>query len=244
MSLAFQKALASLIRACKTPGALYSDGSGGVTLASSLLGAIPSISSWAALPTLGASDRAIASLPRLCAHGMCLVMWNGTRWGVVPGQVVISDAGTGSSTDGYDLTAAGTSFVSLVSYTIPAGMFGDGEEWFATAHMRNNGVYVSGTDTVQVRWQSLGANGTIISAAGANLANRVARGEGRMLRLGSTLVRMAGRSDAGSVLGWNGQNSADQTLDLSVAQTIEAGITPGAATNTSRIRHWTVGRFA
>lgn len=144
----------------------------------------------------------------------------------------------GSSVDGYDLTAVGTTFVQLVAYTIPAGMIGNGEEWGCSLLIRNNGVYVSGNDAGQIRFADLGSSGVLNQSTTVTSANRVARGEGRFARFGTTLQR----SSAGT--SYTNQSSGDQTLDLSVARVIEAGMVPGAATNTMRLRQWSMGRVA
>ncbi len=198
-----------------------------------LAGGITQVANWEALPS-GALVGSMAMAPRLCGHGMFLAEKSASRWAVLTGQMIVSDCGPGTSTSGYDLTATGTDFVALASYTLPAGIFGEGESWGADALMRNKGVYVSGADTAQVRIAGI----QLTTSVAANGANRVARCNGAAVRLGGTLVKHTGG------LSYGGVTSQDVTVDLSVAQTLAAGIAPGAATNTCRLRQWNFGRLA
>lgn len=212
------------------PGAISAVGGGGSS------GNIPAVAAWSALPgspTLGD----LRFVPRLCGNGYFMVMWNGSRWSVVVGQSVIRDPGPSSA--GYDLTASGTSYVVLSSYTIPAGMVGDGEDWRVVAMSRNNGVYTAGNDGLQVRLSTNNLLGTTSASVGTAGASKVARGIGAFTRLSGVVVK---RTLTGDV--YTNQSADDVSVDLSVAQTIDAGISPGAIGNTMRLRFWSLVRAA
>lgn len=92
-------------------------------------GTVPEVATWGDLPSVANSPvGARVRIPRLCGHGHFYAMRSPTRWAVETGQIVVSDCGAGTSTAGYDLVATGTAFVALASYTLPAGMIGDGGE--------------------------------------------------------------------------------------------------------------------
>lgn len=169
---------------------------------------------------------------RLCGNGYFHVMHNGTRLAVSPGESIICDAGPASA--GYDLTATGTAYVALASYTIPAGLIGDGEEWEGDLIARNNGTLIAGADYPMLRIAGSGflTNNTITAA------NRVCRNRGAFVRLGGTIALRVGSTDI-----YTNQTSNDTSIDLSFPQSIDAGFNPGSAGNVSRIRQWTFRRI-
>ena len=179
-------------------------------------------------PTVGK----IAQIPRLCGNGYFALRGNGTRWEVCPGESIVRDAGVDSA--GYDLTATGTAYVPLASYTIPAGLIGNGEEWDGDQYARNNGVWVGAADLplIRIGGVSFTSNGNL------GAANRVCRNRGAFARLGDVLSVRISTADT-----YTNQTSADASVDLSVAQTIDVGIIPGAIGNTSRIRMWAFRRI-
>lgn len=160
-------------------------------------------------------------------------MHNGDRLRVGCGESIIRDAGVNSA--GYDLTATGTAYVPLASYTIPAGMIGDGEQWEADVFGRTLGVHASGSDALGVRVASSRCTALYLSSN----ANRVIRTRGSVVRVGTTLiVRDSTQPDIyGDVF------LADATIDFGAAITVDAGWSPGAATNTMRLRQWVFRRI-
>lgn len=193
---------------------------------------------WSSLPA-DAPEGTLAYLPRLCGHGRFIAIKEATRWAVLPGQAPISDAGIGSSVDGYDLTASGTASVPLVSYTIPAGMIGRGEQWAASVIGGNRGVLVGGSDDFNVIFDSLGVapNSSIASTSATN-AGRQGRGEGRFLRGSGTTFRRS------TLVSFTNGFDDPGALDLGVNQNVSAVAKGGAATNTLRIAHWAIWRIA
>ena len=213
-------------------------GGGGVLIytAGGWLGQLGLFSSYASLPALGAGGAApgcIAIIPKLLGAGYCELRAVGSRWSVVPGQSIVSDPGASSA--GYDLTAVSTAYVSLASTTIPAGMIGDGEEWATILYIKNNGVFVSGSDVGQTRI------GTKVFSTGptASSVNQVARGRGAFVRLGGVAVMMPSKG----IEIYSNQTNADQSIDFTANQTLDVGILPGASTNTIRLRYWSFGRI-
>lgn len=191
--------------------------------------------------TIAARDAAYPTPPlgqkvcvkRLCGNGYFEMSYEGSRWTVRPGESIIHDAGVASA--GYDLIATGTSYVALASYTIPAGLIGDGEEWEGDQYARNNGVWSVAADSPLIRI------GGVSFASNGNLgaANRVCRNRGAFARLGAALSVRISTADT-----YTNQTPTDASVDLSVAQTIDVGVTPGAVGNTSRIRMWAFRRIA
>lgn len=193
------------------------------------VGGLPVFASYAALPapTLGL----LAQIPRLCGNGYFALRANGTRWEVCPGESIVRDAGPASA--GYDLTATGTAYVALASYTIPAGLIGDGEEWEADCFALFT-TFVSGANTPSVR---LAAN-VITSQNVSASANRTVRNRGAFPRLGTTLqIRNNSATDIYS------GGTTDVSVDLGLDQTIDAGISMGAVGNVGRLRQWTFRRI-
>lgn len=192
-------------------------------------GGLPVFANYAALPapTLGL----IAQIPRLCGNGYFALRANGTRWEVCPGESIVRDAGVGSA--GYNLTATETAYVPLASYTIPAGLIGDGEEWEADCFALFT-TFVSGTNTPSVR---LAAN-VLTSQNASSSANRTVRNRGAFPRLGTTLqIRNNTATDIYS------GGTTDVSVDLGLNQTIDAGISMGAVGNVGRLRQWTFRRI-
>lgn len=196
-------------------------------------GGLPVFASYAALPapTLGL----LAQIPRLCGNGYFALRANGTRWEVCPGESIIRDAGPASA--GYDLTATGTAYVALASYTIPAGLIGDGEEWEGDFLAKSNATWVSGNAILKIR-----LSGNIIGASQPALsaANSVSRARGAIVRLGGIVASRVGNANTDlftSVL------NGDFSLNLSTDQTIDAGFDQGAIGNTMCLRQWVFRRI-
>lgn len=196
-------------------------------------GGLPVFASYAELPapTLGL----LAQIPRLCGNGYFALRANGTRWEVCPGESIIRDAGPASA--GYDLTATGTAYVALVSYTIPAGLIGDGEEWEGSYLAKNNGTFSGGGDFPSIRIGTLSLRGSLPSIAGAN---QVCRGRASIVRIGSIFACAAGSATSDL---YNQAANSDRSVDLASTQTIDAGFTPGVIGNTMRLRHWAFRRI-
>lgn len=196
-------------------------------------GGLPVFASYAALPapTLGL----LAQIPRLCGNGYFALRANGTRWEVCPGESIIRDAGPASA--GYDLTATGTAYVALASYTIPEGLIGDGEEWEVSHTSKNNGVFSGGGDFPSVRIGLQTLRGSLSSMSGAN---QVCRGRASIVRLGSIFA--CGTGNATSDL-YNQAANMDRSVDLASSQIIDAGFTPGTIGNTMRLRQWVFRRI-
>lgn len=176
-------------------------------------------------PTVGK----IAQIPRLCGNGYFALRGNGTRWEVCPGESIVRDAGVDSA--GYDLTATGTAYVPLASYTIPAGLIGDGEEWEVDTHAMSLDVHASGNNVL-----SAYIGGQLLRGSTPSLTaiNQVCRMRGAFCRLSSLLTIRTGASTADL---YSGINNSDVTVGMESEQTFTAGFGPGAATNKMRLRH-------
>lgn len=176
-------------------------------------------------PTVGK----IAQIPRLCGNGYFALRGNGTRWEVCPGESIVRDAGVDSA--GYDLTATGTAYVPLASYTIPAGLIGDGEEWEVDTHAMSLDVHASGNNVL-----SAYIGGQLLRGSTPSLTaiNQVCRMRGAFCRLSSLLTIRTGASTADL---YSGINNTDVTVGMESAQTFTAGFVPGAVTNKMRMRH-------
>lgn len=177
----------------------------------------------------------IAQIPRLCGNGYFALRGNGTRWEVCPGESIVRDAGVDSA--GYDLTATGTAYVPLASYTIPAGLIGNGEEWEYDYHCKAGAVHNSGNDIpdIKIATSSIKGSTPILSSV-----NSVCRGRGAFVRIGSVLTC---RSSAVTGELYSSNVNSDVSLDLSVTRTIEIGIAPGAVGNIATVRQWTFRRI-
>lgn len=166
---------------------------------------------------------------RLCGNSYFHVMYNGTRLVVCAGESIIRDAGPSSA--GYDLTATGTAYVTLASYTIPAGLIGDGEEWEVDSHAMSLDVHASGNDMLVAY-----IGGQLLRGSTPSLTaiNQVCRLRGAFCRLSSLLTIRTGASTADL---YSGINNTDVTVGMESEQTFTAGFVPGAATNKMRLRH-------
>ena len=179
------------------------------------------------VPVLGQK----VGMRRLCGNGYFEQMYNGTRWEVCPGESIVRDAGVGSA--GYDITTTGTIYVPLAAYTIPAGLIGDGEVWEADIFAIFT-TYTSGNSLPAVRL----ASNILTTQIMASAASRTVRNRGAFPRLGTTLqIRSNSPTDiyAGNI--------TDASVNLDLDQTIDAGISPGAAGNVGRLRQWTFRRI-
>ena len=167
-------------------------------------------------PTVGK----IAQIPRLCGNGYFALRGNGTRWEVCPGESIVRDAGAGSA--GYALTATGTAFVSLASYTIPAGLIGIGEEWDTDVQHRTN-TWVAGTTTSSVKLA-----GIVASTVNGNAsANTKTRNMGTITRFGNGFrCQCAGYPTASNIP--NNAFWSENAINLDANKVIDFGITPGA----------------
>lgn len=193
-------------------------------------GGLPVFASYAALPapTLGL----LAQIPRLCGNGYFALRANGTRWEVCPGESIIRDAGPASA--GYDLTATGTAYVALASYTIPAGLIGDGEEWEGDIHSK----ITTATAAIIPRIRIGGVN--IVMASPSTMSNRASRGRGAIVRIDVIATRMVNNTSSDiyeNVL-------QDMPTNLSMTQSIDAGFDTGAVGNVMTLRHWAFRRIA
>lgn len=176
-------------------------------------------------PTVGR----IAQIPRLCGNGYFALRANGTRWEVCPGESIVRDAGPASA--GYDLTATGTTYVALASYTIPAGMIGDGEEWEFDIHAMSLEIHASGSNYVDAY---VGGTKLLGTAPMLSAVNQVARKRGAFVRLNNTLAMRAGTVSADL---YSAVSNNDAVVDVSTQQEVTAGFAPGAVTNKMRLRH-------
>lgn len=191
-------------------------------------GGLPVFASYAALPapTLGL----LAQIPRLCGNGYFALRANGTRWEVCPGESIIRDAGPASV--GYNLTATGTAYTALASYTIPAGLIGDGEDWMATICMKSGATLV-GTD-----YPSVYLGGSAIASVALAGISKQSIGQGIILRLGGTMVRnhqTLSPTYSSAVL-------LDVNVNFNDPQTISAGCIPATVGNIVTMRSWVFGR--
>lgn len=224
---------------CKVSGVPYSwsgtawDGTGWAAAGNVL----PTYETWGeAITAAGTTKGWVGLVRRLCGNGYFHAMHNGSRLGVQCGESIIRDAGPASA--GYDLTATGTAYVALASYTIPAGLIGDGEEWEGSYVAKNNGTFSGGGDFPSIRIGTLSLRGSLPSIAGAN---QVCRGRAGIVRIGSIFACAAGSATSDL---YNQAANSDRSVDLASTQTIDAGFTPGVIGNTMRLRHWAFRRIA
>lgn len=198
---------------------------------------LPAYETWGEAVTAARTTKGwVGLVRRLCGNGYFHVMHNGSRLGVQCGESIIRDAGPGSV--GYDLTATGTAYVALASYTIPAGMIGDGEEWEVDNHSRNLGVYsiASNTQKMRIGGVLIGTNSALLTAI-----NVVSRVRGVIVRLGTTVINRAGGTATSDL--YSSAGLTDSALDLSSDQSIDCGFVPGAAANTMQLRQWVLRRI-
>lgn len=167
---------------------------------------------------------------RLCGNGYFHVMHNGTRLAVSPGESVISDAGPASA--GYNLTATGTTYAALASYTIPEGLIGDGEEWMATICMKS-GATLIGTD-----YPSVYLGGSAIAARALAETSKQSIAQGIILRLGGTMVR----NHQSPTPTYASATLVDVNVNFDAPQTISAGCIPATVGNIVTMRIWVFGR--
>lgn len=186
-------------------------------------GGLPVFASYAALPepTLGL----IAQIPRLCGNGYFALRANGTRWEVCPGESIIRDAGPASA--GYNLTATSTAYVTLASYTIPAGLIATGEEWEGDVFASSPGPH--GGNNSYPRMRVAGAS--MLTSNYMTAAGRTCRCRGAFACLSSALT--VGPSD----IYQNGSISTDVAFNSSNAIAIDIGIAAGAIGDVSQIRY-------
>ena len=208
-------------------GVLYS-WSGSAWVAVGGGGGLPVFANYDALPApkLGL----IAQIPRLCGNGYFALRANGTRWEVCLGESIIRDAGPASA--GYSLTAAALAYTALASYTIPAGLIGDGEEWMATICMKSGATLV-GTD-----YASVYLGGNAIAATALTGTSKQSIAQGLIFRLGGTMVRnhqSVSPTYASATL-------IDVSANFDSPQTISAGNIPATVGNIITLRSWVFGR--
>lgn len=186
-------------------------------------GGLPVFASYAALPepTLGL----LAQIPRLCGNGYFALRANGTRWEVCPGESIIRDAGLNG--DGYGLTATSSAYVTLASYTIPAGLIATGEEWEGDVFASSPGPH--GGYNSYPRMRVNGASMLVSNYMTA--AGRTCRCIGAFACLSSTLTV------APSDVYQNGYVNADVAFNSSNAIAIDIGIAPGAIGDVLKIRY-------
>lgn len=197
---------------------------------------LPTYETWGeAIAAAGTTKGWVGLVRRLCGNGYFHAMHNGSRLGVQCGESIIRDAGPASA--GYDLTAAGTAYVALASYTIPAGLIGDGEEWEGDFLAKSNATWVSGNAIPKIR-----LSGNIIGASQPALsaANSVSRARGAIVRLGGIVASRVGTANTDL---FTNVINGDFSLDLSTNQTIDAGFDQGAIGNTMRLRQWVFRRI-
>ena len=178
-------------------------------------------------PTVGK----IAQIPRLCGNGYFALRGNGTRWEVCPGESIVRDAGAGSA--GYDLTATGTEYVPLASYTIPAGLIGDGEEWEAD-FLGSAGTHGGATSGARARIDGA----VLFSQLGVAGSGRGCRNRGAFVRLGNIATVAPATFDI-----YGNAAGIDSTVNFEANVTIDAGWVPVAVGSELRLRQWTFRRI-
>lgn len=201
------------------------------------------VGSGAVFPTYDTWDLAVAAagstlgwegyVKRLCGNGYFRVMHNGVRLGVGCGESIIRDAGINSA--GYPMAAAAAgAYVALASYTIPAGLIGDGEEWEVDFFGNAPGTHGGTTSVARARI----SGATMLAVIGVAGAGRGCRNRGGFARLGNIATVAPATYDIYS-------NSAgiDATVDFSAAVPIDAGWVPGSIGDNLRLRHWTFRRI-
>lgn len=216
---------------CKVSGVPYSWSGAAWVGAGNVL---PTYETWGeAIIAAGTTKGWVGLVRRLCGNGYFHAMHNGSRLGVQCGESIIRDAGPAGA--GYDLTATGTAYVALASYTIPAGLIGDGEEWEGDCFAASLSVAAGGTSYPKVRI----AAAAISSQYGLASANRVCRNRGASVRLGAKLLTRDGVQPDLYADTYN----ADVAVTWTDPVAVDAGFSPGAATSTLRLRYWALRRI-
>jgi len=191
---------------------------------------ILSATTLSALPTSGISIGTQAFLPRLCGHGIFWLCWNGTRYEVLPGQSIISDPG-GLFTSGYQTTGTGAQ-VNLVTYVIPGGLIGDGEEWFSTMQQKIV-TFVSGSNNM---------NASIGSQQISNTGNNVTVGQAA--QAGTHFSHRGNQLVTQQSITYPGTGGVTvSSVDLSQPQNYVAGVNSGIG-NVTLLYFCGLGRFA
>ena len=152
---------------------------------------------------------------RLCGNGYFEQMYNGTRWESFGS--IIKDAGLSGA--GYSLTATSTAYVVLASYTIPAGMIGDGEEWEGDFFGRSASPH--GAAASMPRFRLSGAN--LLAVYSISSYGRVVRSRGACVRLGTSLTSRDGVSPDL----YSNTYPVDTTIDPAQPIIADAGWQPG-----------------
>ena len=200
---------------------------------------LPSYDTWAeAVTAAGSTQGWIGRVKTLCGTDHFTAVHNGIRLRVLGGSAIIRDIGPNGA--GYPLTATGTAYVALASYTIPAGMIGDGDQFGCAVFGANTGVLSSGNDSFSVRF---GAN-QINAQSQVAFANRRSTSTGSLVRIGAQAICVSAGPNALSGSDNNNYPGGLISVDFSAAQTITVGATPGAVGNTMKIEQWSFGRIA
>ena len=211
-------------------GVPYSWGGAGVGWAEAGGGLTP-YADYATLSAQAPTVGKIAQIPRLCGNGYFALRGNGTRWEVCPGESIVRDAGAGSA--GYDLTATGTAYVPLASYTIPAGLIGEGEEW-EVDFLGNAGTHGGSTSVARARIN----DAALFSVLGVAGTSRGCRNRGAFVRLGNIATVAPATFDI-----YGNAAGIDRTVNFEANVTIDAGWVPAAVESVLRLRQWTFRRI-
>lgn len=125
-------------------------GGGGLQVAAPEYASYPALVS--ALPP-GVPGR-LASIPMIGGSGRTIMFDNGTAWVVMRGQMLVDQW--------VDFTSAGNTLVVVSTWSIPAGVFGDGHEMAGIVFARGLSGYASGTDNIRLRNEDQGAAGGLM----------------------------------------------------------------------------------
>lgn len=180
--------------------------------------------------TLGSKLGVIEALvPRRVGDGYFHVRSTGSRFAVVPGEVVARLADPASV-----LSAPVTTPIDFVLATLPAGILGNGEEWF-TNSMCETGTIAAGNDSFAVLFGGVSLTGSIplpsMSSNPLNIRARMpASGSSGTLRrtfmLNPSTARISG------------------TIDLTVENAVTLRYTASDVGNSMDCRMMSIGRFA
>lgn len=162
---------------------------------------------------------------RLCGNGYFHVMHNGTRLAVSPGESIIRDAGLNGA--GYGLKATSTAYVTLASYTIPAGLIATGEEWEGDMFASSPGSHAGSNSYPRMRVDGA----SMLTSNYITGAGRTCRCRGAFACLSSVLT--VSPND----IYQNGFISADIAFNPSNAIAIDIGMAAGTINDVLQIRY-------
>lgn len=154
---------------------------------------------------------------RILGGGYFEVMYNGTRWAVVPGQ------DPARLETEISLTAVGTTYVQLVNVVV-GPLVGDYETWLFRAAFRSGGVFTLRSTMIL---RTIGSASNLGNACTVNNAAHRGRKIGAFRRYGGTVQRVAGQPES-----YAEATRADAAVSDWNLFSVECGVAPGAIGDT------------